>query len=70
MGTGIPLSARCAWVATGGAGPALGPRKTETTHVQAIIDYFYSTPGMIINGVILLGLIGLLIYIRNKRTEE
>jgi hypothetical protein len=38
--------------------------------VQAILDYFYSWPGIIINSLILLGLVGLLLYMRNKQSEE
>lgn len=56
--------------ATSGAGSALTPITTETTSVDAIINYFYSVPGMIINGLLLLGLIGLLLYLRNKQSEE
>jgi hypothetical protein len=56
--------------AISGAGSAKTPITTETTSVDAIINYFYSLPGMIINGVILLALIGLLLYLRNKQSEE
>lgn len=38
--------------------------------MQAITDYFYSTMGMIINSILLLGLIGLMLYLRNKQSDE
>jgi hypothetical protein len=40
------------------------------TSVDAIMNYFYSWTGIIINSLILLGLIGLLLYMRNKQSEE
>jgi hypothetical protein len=38
--------------------------------MQAITDYFSSTTGMIINAVLLVALIGLYLYLKNRPSED
>jgi hypothetical protein len=70
METGLRPVAVGDWTALAGRNRTLDPTKREKTSVDAIINYFNSWTGIIINSVILLGLIGLLLYMRNKQSEE
>lgn len=38
--------------------------------MSAIWDYLQSTQGMIINGLLLVALIGLYLYLKNRPSEE
>ncbi len=38
--------------------------------MQALSDYFSSTMGMVINAVLLLGLIGLYLFLKNRPSDD
>ena len=55
------------------AGPGNAPRRTTTPllrEIKQMLDWIYSTPGMITNVVILLALIGLFFFMKNRQSED